>query len=75
MLTIGGAPFDPARHYRTAVYQFLLTGMNSIEPLLRHVDAHVRGGRSARATARPLTPHTWELRMELATAAEALPLQ
>jgi 2',3'-cyclic-nucleotide 2'-phosphodiesterase (5'-nucleotidase family) len=42
LLSINGAPLEPERIYKVAIYQFLLTGLNVIEPLLGYVKEHVR---------------------------------
>lgn len=36
---INGAPLEPDRLYMVAIYQYLLTGMNSVEPLMTYVRA------------------------------------
>lgn len=38
IVSINHAPFDPRRMYRLGIYQFLLTGMNDIKPLLDYVN-------------------------------------
>lgn len=40
--SVGGAPFDPDKIYSVAIYQFLLTGLNVIEPLMSYVREHVK---------------------------------
>lgn len=39
---VGGADFDPEKIYSVAIYQFLLTGLNVIEPLMSYVTEHVK---------------------------------
>ncbi len=39
--SIGGAPLEPDKLYTVAIYQFLLTGLNVIEPLLSYVQQNV----------------------------------
>ncbi|GAB4379692.1 MAG: hypothetical protein Kow00121_34320 [Elainellaceae cyanobacterium] len=38
IVSINHAPFDPRRMYRLGIYQFLLTGMNEIKPLLEYIN-------------------------------------
>ena len=38
---LDGKPIDPNKLYSVAIYQFLLTGLNVIEPLLSYVKANV----------------------------------
>ncbi|NEP01353.1 MAG: bifunctional metallophosphatase/5'-nucleotidase [Symploca sp. SIO2E9] len=38
--SINNAPFDSQKLYTVGIYQFLLTGMNEIKPLLDYVNAH-----------------------------------
>ena len=37
LLTLNGAPLEPERMYTVAIYQFLLSGLNVIEPLMTYV--------------------------------------
>lgn len=37
LLTVDNEPFDPRRMYRVCIYEMLLTGLNTIEPLLSYV--------------------------------------
>lgn len=39
---VNGAPLEPDRLYKAAVYQPILTGLNGIEPLCSYARAHVR---------------------------------
>ena len=41
IVSVGGVPFDPEKIYTIAIYQFLLTGLNVIEPLMSYVREHV----------------------------------
>uniref|UniRef100_A0A7S4BG94 5'-Nucleotidase C-terminal domain-containing protein n=1 Tax=Chrysotila carterae TaxID=13221 RepID=A0A7S4BG94_CHRCT len=41
IVKINGEPFDPERIYTVATYQFLLTGLNIIQPLLSYVQENV----------------------------------
>ncbi len=38
IVSINHAPFDPEKIYNVAIYQFLLTGLNEIKPLLDYVN-------------------------------------
>lgn len=40
IVSINNAPFDPEKVYKLGIYQFLLTGLNEIKPLLDYVTAH-----------------------------------
>ena len=40
IVSINHAPFDPNKIYTLGIYQFLLTGLNEIKPLLEYVNAH-----------------------------------
>jgi len=42
IISVGGVPFDPEKIYTVAIYQFLLTGLNVIEPLMSYVNEHVK---------------------------------
>ena len=37
LVSISGDALDPNRLYRVAIYQYLLSGLNQIEPLYSHV--------------------------------------
>lgn len=39
---LDGKPIDPAKLYTVSIYQFLLTGLNVIQPLLGYVQANVK---------------------------------
>eukprot|EP00326_Haptolina_ericina_P033323 CAMPEP_0181244620 /NCGR_PEP_ID=MMETSP1096-20121128/42963_1 /TAXON_ID=156174 ORGANISM="Chrysochromulina ericina, Strain CCMP281" /NCGR_SAMPLE_ID=MMETSP1096 /ASSEMBLY_ACC=CAM_ASM_000453 /LENGTH=245 /DNA_ID=CAMNT_0023341193 /DNA_START=132 /DNA_END=869 /DNA_ORIENTATION=- len=41
ILSVGGSPFDPEKLYTVAIYQFLLSGLNVIEPLMSYVRENV----------------------------------
>ncbi|MDJ0519331.1 MAG: hypothetical protein QNJ74_24750 [Trichodesmium sp. MO_231.B1] len=40
IVSINHAPFDPNKMYKLGIYQFLLTGLNEIKPLLDYMNAH-----------------------------------
>ena len=40
IVSINHAPFDPQKMYTLGIYQFLLTGLNEIKPLLDYVNAN-----------------------------------
>ena len=40
IVSINHAPFDPQKMYNLGIYQFLLTGLNEIKPLLDYVNAN-----------------------------------
>ena len=40
IVSINHAPFDPQKIYTLGIYQFLLTGLNEIKPLLDYVNAN-----------------------------------
>ncbi len=40
IISIDQSPFEPDKLYRLGIYQFLLTGMNEVKPLLEYVCAH-----------------------------------
>ncbi len=40
IVSINHAPFDPEKIYNLGIYQFLLTGLNEIKPLLDYVNTH-----------------------------------
>jgi 2',3'-cyclic-nucleotide 2'-phosphodiesterase (5'-nucleotidase family) len=40
IIKINNSPFDPQRMYQVGIYQFLLTGLDQIKPLLEYIDAH-----------------------------------
>jgi len=42
LMGINKKPLDPKKLYQVAIYQFLLGGMNEIEPLLSYVKQHVK---------------------------------
>lgn len=42
LLSINGEALDPARIYKVGIYQFLLTGLNVIQPLLSYVQENVQ---------------------------------
>ncbi len=40
IVSINNAPFDPNKMYNLGIYQFLLTGLNEIKPLVDYINAH-----------------------------------
>lgn len=40
IVSINGAPFNPQKMYSLGIYQFLLTGLNEIQPLIDYVNAN-----------------------------------
>ena len=53
LLSVDGEEFDPDRMYVVSIYQFLLTGMNAIEPLVSRARDHTVVLPSSRLTVRP----------------------
>lgn len=43
IVSVGGEPFDPERSYSVVIYQFLLSGLNVIDPLMDYVNKQPAG--------------------------------